>query len=224
MCYLRTAGPTNWTGTKAWKVINERIFDWSSEPILFLMHNHKAYRKLYGDAAVDNKLTAVCMQALLIAAKNGAPQQTFDELQEELMAIGYDGMPAIIAQAQVQRFKLIADWHAYAEATQFYFTQYGGKDAAELATEARCLLINLQKANHPKANKWALKWAEEAVKLTTVNTPEKAIYLETLSMALAVNGKSDLAWSTADQAPQLANKHNLTLPEASYLIEALKSH
>ncbi len=218
MYFLGVVGPKNWTSPEAWEVIRTRVFDWQEEPILYLMHNHAAFRKLYGDSAVDAKLNAVCLSALLRAAGRGMPAQTFAELKVELLATGYVGMPQIVAQAEVQRYKLIGAWTSYAEAVRTYFRRYDSQDAAELDAEARCLWLHLHKIETRNAANLALGLAEKATKLA----PQNPFYQETLAMLQAQTGASQQAWQTANKAVFLANGLNISLQDAPRVLELLK--
>lgn len=217
--YLMALGSKNWTNPEHFELIRERIFDWQSEPMLYLMHNEKLFKKTFGDQVVDEKISSVLVSTLLKATKAGQPGRSYNDLKLLMAKQPYSNIRQTLALAEMQHHKLLANWSAYAVAARTYFSRYESNDALELNEEARTVWRHMHKIEAASALDYAIKWAKKAVLIN----PEFAEAYETLAVLEAHDGDYDAAWEHATKAIALANLKNIKVNEAERLIEALKA-
>lgn len=213
--FLAKTGPNRWADADNWRLIQDQVFDWQSEPMLYLMH-HEAHLSRTWGKAVHAKIEQVCLAALLSACRNQQAAPTYTELRARMLATNYKGMGSILAVAEVHRHKLLQHWPEHALAAHELFDNYGSTDAAELDEEARTVWRHLGSyspkapVSAKKALRWATAWAKRAVSLK----PEVPQYHETLAVLLLQSGEATKAQQHAATALQLARNLNMSVPEA----------
>lgn len=219
--YLATVGTSSWVEPKNWQLMVQHVHDWQSEPMLYLMYHMPTFKAKYGPEA-EGKLEQVCLNALLNSMRSVPGTLPYAELCQRMQKVSYEGMPALLALAEVQRHKLQQNWPAHARAAHELFQKHGSKDPLELAEEARTVWRHLhlmergaQPLSAHKAIRWALGWTTQAKQLA----PDNAFVLETHALLLTAQGQKELGKQAAQLAIQEAYKHQQVATEAERLLD-----
>lgn len=211
--YLATQKENDLTSSNNWKIIYRFANDYSSKEFMDFEKNKDAYKKLYGNDSVDEKLNRVYSEGLsrALRKKNTAD---YAKLKSKLQESGTKNSERIILLSDLQLFQQNKDWKSYITASNTYIEKYASDNASDLNNIA---WVYYEKIDDKEALKKAVQWAKHATEIEN-NYGNN----DTYAAVLYKSGQKEEAEKAAEKAIGLAKISGENASETEELLKKIR--